>query len=277
MKDDSPLFCGRVEKPMAKIHLLSQQLANMIAAGEVVERPASVAKELVENSIDAGSRRITVEIKSGGVSYLRVTDDGHGIPAEDVALAFRRHATSKLYAEEDLMCIRTLGFRGEALAAISSVSRLEILSKTKDSPIGHKLTADENGVEITEDGSPDGTVITVNDLFYNVPARRKFMRKDASEASAISGVVTRAALSHPEISFKMVSDGAVKFITHGLYPYSFSSSLKNFPKVVFPLFALPPITYSFIFFSFLTNKRPRLGGHFARYHPILVLIYNNGF
>ncbi len=216
---------------MGIINILDTQTANMIAAGEVVEKPASAVKEMLENSIDADASHISCEIRGGGNTFIRITDDGKGISGDDLPKAILPHATSKILTADDLDGVLTLGFRGEALAAISSVSRLEILSKTKDSPIGHKLTADENGVEIAEDGSPDGTVITVNDLFYNVPARRKFMRKDASEASAISGVVTRAALSHPEISFKMVSDGAVKFITPGdgdLYSAIYSTLGKEF-------------------------------------------------
>jgi len=213
------------------INILDTQTANMIAAGEVVEKPASAVKEMLENSIDADASHISCEIRGGGNVFIRITDDGKGISGEDLPKAILPHATSKILTADDLDGVLTLGFRGEALAAISSVSRLEILSKTKDSPIGHKLTSDENGVEITEDGSPDGTVITVNDLFYNVPARRKFMRKDTSEASAITSVVAKAALSHPEISFKMVSDGTVKFITPGdgdLYSAIYATLGKEF-------------------------------------------------
>ncbi len=216
---------------MGIINILDTQTANMIAAGEVVEKPASAVKEMIENSIDAKASHITCEIRGGGNSYIRITDNGKGISGEDLPKAILPHATSKIKTAEDLDGILTLGFRGEALAAISSVSRLEILSKQKEESMGYKLTSDENGVEITEEGSPDGTVITVRDLFYNVPARRKFMRKDSSEASAISSVIIKAALSHPEISFKLISEGNTKFITSGdgdLYSAIYASLGKEF-------------------------------------------------
>ena len=218
---------------MGIINILDTQTANMIAAGEVVEKPASAVKEMIENSIDAGATRITCEIKNGGNSYIRISDNGKGISADDLPKTILPHATSKISTADDLDGVLTLGFRGEALAAISSVSRLQILSKQKDSPIGNKLISDENGVEITEEGSPDGTVIIVKDLFYNVPARRKFMRKDSSEASAISGVLTKAALSHPDISFTLISDGTTKFITPGdgdLYSAIYSTLGREFAK-----------------------------------------------
>ena len=201
---------------MAKIHLLSQQLANMIAAGEVVERPASVAKELVENSIDAGSRRITVEIKSGGVSYLRVTDDGHGIPAEDVALAFRRHATSKLYAEEDLMCIRTLGFRGEALASVASVAKVDLFTCTPGSDTGVQYSI-EGGEETAfhETGCPVGTTVVVRELFYNIPARAKFLKKDSTEGAYVEQAVLQQAIAHPEVAVTFIREGKEIFSTPG--------------------------------------------------------------
>ena len=201
---------------MAKIHLLSQQLANMIAAGEVVERPASVAKELVENAIDAGSRRITVEIKSGGVAYLRVTDDGHGIPAEDVALAFRRHATSKLYAEEDLMCIRTLGFRGEALASVASVAKVDLFTCTPDSDTGVQYSI-EGGEETAfhETGCPVGTTVVVRDLFYNIPARAKFLKKDSTEGAYVEQAVVQQAIAHPEVAVTFIREGKEIFSTPG--------------------------------------------------------------
>ncbi len=216
---------------MGIINILDTQTANMIAAGEVVEKPASAVKEMIENSIDAKASHITCEIRGGGNSYIRITDNGKGISGEDLPKAILPHATSKIKTAEDLDGILTLGFRGEALAAISSVSRLEILSKQKNESMGYKLTSDENGVEITEEGSPDGTVITVRDLFYNVPARRKFMRKDSSEASAITSVIIKAALSHPEISFKLISEGNTKFITSGdgdLYSAIYASLGKEF-------------------------------------------------
>ncbi len=216
---------------MGIINILDTQTANMIAAGEVVEKPASAVKEMIENSIDAGATHIICEIKGGGNSFIRITDNGKGISGDDLPKAILPHATSKILTADDLDGVLTLGFRGEALAAISSVSRLEILSKPKEASIGNKLTCDENGVEISEEGAPDGTVITVRDLFYNVPARRKFMRKDSSEASAISGVLTKAALSHPEISFKLISEGNIKFITPGdgdLYSAIYATLGKEF-------------------------------------------------
>ncbi len=218
---------------MGIINILDTQTANMIAAGEVVEKPAAAVKEMIENSIDAGATHIICEIKAGGNSFIRITDDGKGISGDDLPKTILPHATSKIKTAEDLDGVLTLGFRGEALAAISSVSRLEILSKPKSDPIGHKLISDENGVDISEEGLPDGTTITVRDLFYNVPARRKFMRKDSSEASAIASVLTKAALSHPEISFKLISDGVTKFITPGdsdLYSAIYSTLGKDFAK-----------------------------------------------
>ncbi len=223
---------------MGIINILDTQTANMIAAGEVVEKPASAVKELIENSIDAGATHIICEIRGGGNSFIRISDNGKGISGDDLPKAILPHATSKISNANDIDGILTLGFRGEALAAISSVSRLEILSKQKDSEIGHKLTSDENGVEVCEEGVPDGTVITVRDLFYNVPARRKFMRKDSSEASAIGAVITKASLSHPEISFKMISEGTVKFITPGdgdLYSAIYATLGKDFAKALTPV------------------------------------------
>lgn len=201
---------------MAKIHQLSQQLANMIAAGEVVERPASVAKELVENSIDAGSRRITVEIKSGGVAYLRVTDDGHGISGEDVPLAFRRHATSKLYCEEDLTCIRTLGFRGEALASVASVAKVDLFTCTPGSDTGVQCSI-EGGQETAfhETGCPVGTTVVVRELFYNIPARAKFLKKDSTEGAYVEQAVVQQAVAHPEVAFTFIKEGKEVFSTPG--------------------------------------------------------------
>ncbi len=201
---------------MGKINVLSTQVANLIAAGEVVDRPASVVKELIENSIDAHAKNITVEIKNGGVSYIRVSDDGSGISPEDMPLALKRHATSKIEKAADLNAIFTLGFRGEALAAISSVSKVRIMSKTKDAPSGTMLYADGGDiVEVREVGCPDGTTITVEELFANVPARRKFLKKDSTEAAAVCASVEKVALSHPEIAFKLISDGSVKIESSG--------------------------------------------------------------
>jgi DNA mismatch repair protein MutL len=187
---------------MPKINLLDKHISELIAAGEVVERPASVIKELVENSIDAGAKIITVEIKNGGITYIRITDNGCGIASEDVPLAFLRHATSKIKSSDDLDSISTLGFRGEALAAISSVARVRMLTKTADDLEG-TLYEIEGGVE-TEYcpvGCSDGTTIMISDLFYNTPARMKFLKKDVSEGNACANVIDRIALSHPEISF----------------------------------------------------------------------------
>lgn len=201
---------------MGRINVLSTQVANLIAAGEVVDRPASVVKELMENSIDAHAKNITVEIKNGGVSYIRVSDDGSGIAPEDMPLALKRHATSKIEKAADLAAIFTLGFRGEALAAISSVSKVRIMSKTEDSPNGTLLAADGGEIlEVRETGCPKGTTITVEELFANVPARRKFLKKDATEAAAVCAAVEKVALSHPEIAFRLISDGNVKLESAG--------------------------------------------------------------
>lgn len=201
---------------MGIINLLDIQTANLIAAGEVVERPSSAIKELCENSVDAGAKTITVEIKNGGNTYIRVTDDGKGISDDDMPKTILRHATSKIRCGDDLDGITTLGFRGEALAAISSVSRLQILSKQEGDKIGRTLVSnDEDGIVISDVGCPIGTTVIVKDLFYNVPARRKFLKRDATEAASVSSVVEKMALSHPEISFRYVSDGETKFITSG--------------------------------------------------------------
>jgi len=201
---------------MPRINLLDKSVAELIAAGEVVERPASVIKELVENSIDASADRITVEIMRGGVSLMRITDNGCGIAREDVPLAFMRHATSKIRAIDDLDAILTLGFRGEALAATSSVSRIELLTKTKEEPTGTHYCI-EGGVETLyeEAGCPEGTTIVVTDLFYNTPARMKFLKKDVSEGNAVAAVMDRIALSHPEIAFKLIRDGKTTLTTSG--------------------------------------------------------------
>lgn len=201
---------------MPKINLLSKQVSELIAAGEVVERPASVLKELIENSIDAGATIITVEIKNGGISYMRITDNGCGISEEDVPLAFMRHATSKITNSDDLNSISTLGFRGEALAAISSVSRVKLLTKTADSDTG-TLFEIEGGeqMEYSPTGCSNGTTIIISDLFYNTPARMKFLKKDVSEANACANVIDRIALSHTEISFKFIRDGKQVLSTNG--------------------------------------------------------------
>lgn len=201
---------------MGKINVLSFAVANLIAAGEVVDRPASVIKELMENAIDAGSTRITVEIQNGGVTFMRVSDNGCGMAAEDLPIAVRRHATSKIRDAEDLDGILTLGFRGEALAAIASVSHLRIFSKTHDASLGAVLEAvgGEN-VTLTEQGCSDGTTVIVEDLFANVPARRKFLKKDATEAMAVTANVEKVALSRPDIAFRLIVDGNVRLETAG--------------------------------------------------------------
>ncbi len=201
---------------MGKINVLSFAVANLIAAGEVVDRPSSVIKELVENAIDSGAKQITVEIKNGGITYMRVSDDGCGIEADDLPIAIKRHATSKIKTSDDLMKILTLGFRGEALAAIASVSDIRIISKTHDSQYGAMVEA--HGGEITEyseQASRNGTTVIVENLFANIPARRKFLKRDVTEASAIATVIEKMALSHPEISFRFISDGSLKLDTPG--------------------------------------------------------------
>ncbi|MBR3933598.1 MAG: DNA mismatch repair endonuclease MutL [Clostridia bacterium] len=191
-----------------KINVLPQSIANMIAAGEVVERPASVVKELAENSVDAGAKSITVEIKKGGMSYIRITDDGCGIASNEVLTAFMRHATSKIRTEEDLNAIYTLGFRGEALASIAAVSRMDIFTKPKDQSFGYSASLE--GGEVTEQGEagcPDGTTITVRDLFFNTPARMKFLKSDATETSYVTDSIHKLILSHPEVAVKLIVNG----------------------------------------------------------------------
>ncbi len=201
---------------MATIKQLDPHVADLIAAGEVVERPASVVKELMENAIDAGASAVTVEISRGGMTLIRVTDDGCGIPADQAATAFLRHATSKISDEHDLEAIGTLGFRGEALAAISAVSRIELLTRTDGEELGASLTVEAGQVTNQEEaGCPKGTAMAVRDLFYNTPARLKFMKKDAAEGAAVYAVVQRAALSHPELSVKFIRDGRQELLTPG--------------------------------------------------------------
>ena len=201
---------------MPNIQILDPHVADLIAAGEVVERPASVAKELMENAIDAGASTVAVEIAHGGLTFLRVTDDGKGIPASELKTAFLRHATSKLRTEYDLEAIGTLGFRGEALAAIAAVSRIEVLTRTAEAELGASLRL-EGGAsgELEEAGCPQGTTMVVRDLFFNTPARLKFMKKDAAEGAAVFAVVQRMALSHPEVSVKFIRDGRQELLTPG--------------------------------------------------------------
>ncbi len=213
---------------MGKINVLPFAVANLIAAGEVVDRPASVIKELMENSIDAGADRITVEIQNGGVTLMRVTDNGCGMTPEDLPVAIRRHATSKIRNAEDLDGILTLGFRGEALAAIASVSDLRIISKTADAQFGAVLEAHGgNIVGVSEQGCSTGTSVIIENLFANVPARRKFLKKDVTEAMAVAANVEKVALSHPEIAFRLIIDGNLKLETAG------DGNLKNAVYAVF--------------------------------------------
>lgn len=201
---------------MGNIQVLSFEVANLIAAGEVVDRPASAVKEMMENAIDAGARHITVEIQNGGVSLMRVTDDGCGMSAEDLPMSIRRHATSKIHDAADLDGILTLGFRGEALAAISSVSDMRILSKRKEDAMGSMLEVRGGAVlGVSDFGCPDGTTVIVEHLFSNVPARRKFLKRDATEAMAVSANVERVALSHPEVAVRFIADGVLKLDTAG--------------------------------------------------------------
>ena len=201
---------------MAKVRQLPAHIANLIAAGEVVERPGSVVKELTENAIDAGAKNITVELQNGGMTFLRVTDDGGGMDPQDAELAFLRHATSKLSTAEDLGRIQTMGFRGEALAAISSVSHIDLLTKTEDAPVGFSLHLDAGTITDREQaGCPTGTTIIVRNLFYNTPARMKFMKSDSAEAAGIVSSVQKQALAHPEISFRLIKDGQEVFHTPG--------------------------------------------------------------
>ena len=201
---------------MGKINVLPFAVANLIAAGEVVDRPASVIKELMENAIDAGADRITVEIQNGGVTFMRVTDNGCGMSPEDLPVAIRRHATSKIKVAEDLDGILTLGFRGEALAAIASVSDVRIISKTADAQFGAVLEAHGGNIHsITEQGCSTGTSVIVENLFANVPARRKFLKKDVTEAMAVTANVEKVALSNPQIAFRLIVDGNLKLETAG--------------------------------------------------------------
>ncbi len=201
---------------MGIINVLDTQVANLIAAGEVVERPASAVKELLENAIDAGAKKITLEIKNGGVSLMRVTDDGCGMTKDDALVCVQRHATSKIKCAADLDGIATLGFRGEALAAISSVSKMRIMTRTKDSPTGIIIEFNAGKrVSVEEAGCPEGTSIIVEELFANIPARRKFLKRDAAETAAVAAVAEKIALSRPDISLRFIADGSLRFLTAG--------------------------------------------------------------
>lgn len=201
---------------MGKICVLDKSVSNKIAAGEVVARPASAVKELIENSLDAGAKNIRVEIKHGGIAFIRVADDGSGLEEDDILTAFMPHATSKIHSGEDLEAIATYGFRGEALASIAAVSRTEMITRTAEAASGIKITVE--GGEYGESelvGAKEGTVITVRDLFFNTPARFKFLKKDAAEAAAVTDVCQKAALSRPDVSFSYVSNGKDVFFTPG--------------------------------------------------------------
>ena len=201
---------------MAQIQVLPRQVAELIAAGEVVERPASVVKELCENAIDAGATSVVVELKRGGVSYLRITDNGCGIAREQVPTAFLRHATSKVQTADDPAAIGTLGFRGEALASVAAMSRTEMLTRTETEAVGTRYIIEGGEEQCCEDaGCPVGTTIVVRDLFYNTPARMKFLKKDVTEGNAASAVVEKLALSHPEVAFRLIRDGEEKLRTPG--------------------------------------------------------------
>lgn len=224
---------------MPHIQCLPPHVADLIAAGEVVERPASVVKELLENAIDAGSSAIVVEIQNGGMTYIRVSDNGCGIAPQQLPTAFLRHATSKLRTANDLSAIGTLGFRGEALAAIAAVSRVDIFSRAQGSTAGGALHIEGGEAEsVTETGAPQGTTICVRDLFYNTPARMKFMKKDSAESAAISGVVQHLALSHPHISFKLIRDGQETLHTPGdgqLYSSIYAAMGRDFALSLLPI------------------------------------------
>ena len=201
---------------MPKILQLSPHVANLIAAGEVVERPASVVKELLENAVDAGASQVTVEIRDGGMTFMRITDNGCGMSSEDARTAFLRHATSKLRTADDLAAIATMGFRGEALAAIASVSRIDLLTKTPGSISGTSLSLEAGNItEESEAGCPDGTTIIVRDLFFNTPARMKFMKSDTVEGGRVSAAVQLQALAHPEVAFRFIRDGKEVLSTPG--------------------------------------------------------------
>ena len=201
---------------MGKIVLLDELTINQIAAGEVIERPASVVKEMVENSIDAGAKNINIEIKNGGISYIRITDDGKGIMPDDMEIAFERHATSKIRVAEDLKTVKSMGFRGEALASIAAIANVEMISRTGDLQTGNKIVVEAGDIlEKQEIAAPVGTMITVTKLFFNTPVRYKFLKKDFTEAGYIEDAITRLALIHPEIAFKLISSGKVVIQTTG--------------------------------------------------------------
>lgn len=224
---------------MSRINVLSKEISELIAAGEVIERPCSVIKELVENAIDSGANIITVEIKNGGITYMRITDNGCGISADDVPVAFLRHATSKIAIKADLDTIMSLGFRGEALASVCAVSKVDLMTKRTEDDYGTHYSI-EGAVEkgIDSIGCPDGTTIVVRDLFYNVPARLKFLKKAVTEGNSVASVINKLALSHPEISFKFIRDNKQDLLTPGdgkLYSSIYSVFGKDFAKSLIPV------------------------------------------
>lgn len=201
---------------MGSIVLLDDATINKIAAGEVVDRPSSIVKELIENSIDAGATKVIIEIKNGGISYIKITDNGCGFASDDVELAFERHATSKIRKEEDLLHIKSMGFRGEALASIAAISKVTLTSKNINESIGVRAIVEAGNIlSVEKCGTPQGTIIEVRDVFYNVPARYKFLKKDFTEAGYIEDVVTRIALANPKVSFKLISNGKIILSTLG--------------------------------------------------------------
>lgn len=224
---------------MGRINLLQKETSELIAAGEVIERPSSVIKELIENSIDSGADNITVEIKNGGISYIRITDNGCGMEPEDVPTAFLRHATSKITSKEDLNSINTLGFRGEALASICAVARVEVLTKVAGSMYGTHYIIEGSEEKLNEQtGCPDGTTIIIRDIFFNVPARLKFLKKDVAEGNAIADITSKIAVSHPEIAFKFIRNNHQDFFTPGdgdLYSSIYSVMGKDFAEALIPV------------------------------------------
>lgn len=245
---------------MGVINVLDKHIAELIAAGEVVERPSSVIKELVENSIDAGAKNITVEIKNGGTTFMRVADDGCGIYRDDIKKAFLRHATSKVKTANDLDMISTLGFRGEALASISAVSRLQVITKNENEEIGSCYEI-EGGDEISleEAGCPTGTTFVIRDLFYNIPARSKFLKKDVAEGNAVSALMDKIVLSHPEVAFTFIRDGKQVLRTFGdgkLLLAIYSVFGKDFAKGLIPVdYTLDSVTVKG-YISKPINSRP---------------------
>ncbi|MCM1578570.1 MAG: DNA mismatch repair endonuclease MutL, partial [Ruminococcus sp.] len=252
---------------MPKVHVLDKELSELIAAGEVIERPSSIIKELLENSIDSGATVITAEIKQGGIAYIRVTDNGCGISYSDVPTAFLRHATSKLSAREDLNSIHTLGFRGEALASISAVAKCEIMTKPAEEEYGTRYKIEGTEEKLYEKtGCPDGTTIVIRDIFYNVPARLKFLKKDKYEGNAIASIIGKIAVSHPEISFTFIRDNRREVFTPGdgsLYSSVYSVFGREFAAAQLPVdYSLGGIKVSGFAVKPLFGRRNRAMQHF---------------